>query len=95
MTTPFGEKRKYLNFAYRNGDAEYVEALYLPDEDLAYQAIFYGNPIGDGRIEGQSPEMMEGVHQAPEIAGLVSAVQEDHAEKMRIIGKKDYLCVLS
>ena len=26
---------------------------------------------------------------------LVSAVQEDHAEKMRIIGKKDYLCVIS
>jgi len=89
VTTPFGEKRKYLHFAYRNGDAEYVEALYLPDEDLAYQAIFYGIPIGDGRIEGQSPEMMEGVHQTAELTWLAGKLREN--PNLVVISKADLL----
>ena len=61
IVTPFGKERQLIHFAYRLGDREFVEALYNPEEDLLSQAIFYGTPLTEGRIEGQSPEMMEGV----------------------------------
>lgn len=69
IVAPFGS-RNYLHFAYRNGETEYVEVLYLPDQDLLHQAIFYGNALPEGRIEGQSPEMMEGVLPSAEVNWL-------------------------
>lgn len=69
MIAPLGT-RNYLHFAYRNGDTEYVEVLYLPDQDLLHQALFYGNALSEGRIEGQSPEMMEGVFPSAEVSWL-------------------------
>ena len=63
--------RNYLHFAYYNGPTEYVEALYLPEKDILYQALFYGKVLPDGRLEGQSPEGMEGLTLTPEVAWLV------------------------
>jgi len=74
---PFGGNRKWIHFVYRNGDSEYVEALYLPEEDLAFQALFYGKPLGDGKIEGQSPEFMEGLRLSAEQAWLANRLREN------------------
>ena len=79
IVTPFGGQRQLIHFAYRNGDSEYVEALYQPEENLLSQAIFYGTPLPDGRIEGQSPEMMEGVVQTAEISFLAARLRENEA----------------
>jgi hypothetical protein len=78
---PLSARRNYVHFAYRNGDKEYVEALYLPDEDLLYQALFYGKPLEPGtfKIEGQSPEMMEGTLSSAEMAWLVEKLKENPA----------------
>lgn len=76
LISPFGGKRQYIHFAYRGGKDEYVEVLYLPEEDLLHQALFYGN--GDGTsIEGQSPEMMEGINISAEVAWLVARLREN------------------
>lgn len=66
-----GHNHFYVYFSYLNeGDSssekEYVEALYSPDSDILNNAMFYGKslPAGDGelfRIEGQSPESIEGL----------------------------------
>lgn len=73
---PMPARRNYVHFAYRGGLDEYVEVLYLPDEDLPHQALFYGT--GDGtRIEGQSPEMMEGITVSAEVAWLVNRLREN------------------
>ena len=74
---PLSPKRNYIHFAYRNGESEWVEALYIPEEDLLSQAIFYGNPMSEGRIEGQSPEMMEGVTSTAEIAWLAGRLRDN------------------
>lgn len=79
IITPFGKQRQLIHFAYRLGDSEFVEALYNPDEDLLSQAIFYGAPLPEGRIEGQSPEMMEGVVQTAEISYLAARLRENEA----------------
>lgn len=79
IVTPFGKERQLIHFAYRLGDTEWVEALYEPNEDLLSQAIFYGNPLPEGRIEGQSPEMMEGVVQTAEISYLAARLRENEA----------------
>lgn len=76
IVSPFGGKRQYIHFAYNGGTDEYVEVLYLPEEDILHQALFYGN--GDGtRIEGQSPEMIEGVTISAEVAWLVARLHEN------------------
>lgn len=78
LISPFGGKRQYVHFAYRGGKDEFVEVLYLPEEDLVNQALFYGN--GDGtRIEGQSPEMIEGINISAETAWLVARLRENPA----------------
>lgn len=77
VITPLGGKREFIHFGYRNGEGEYAEALYLPDEDQVYQALFYGTPLGDGRIEGQSPEMLEGTIPPAEVAWLVGRFREN------------------
>ena len=81
VIAPLGAQRNYLHFGYRNGDSEYVELLYLPTEDILHQAIFYGNgSSGESlRIEGQCPEMMEGLIPAPEVAWLVQRFRENPA----------------
>ena len=79
IVTPFGKERQLIHFAYRLGDSEFVEALYNPNEDLLSQAIFYGTPLPEGRIEGQSPEMMEGVVQTAEISFLAARLRENEA----------------
>ncbi len=89
IVTPFGGQRQLIHFAYRNGDSEYVEALYQPEENLLSQAIFYGTPLPDGRIEGQSPEMMEGVIQTAEIAWLAGRFREN--ESLVALSHEDYL----
>ena len=77
IISPLGTRRNYLHFAYRNGGREYVEVLYQIEEDIANQALFYGTGIGEGRIEGQSPEMMEGVYSSREVAWLVDRLKEN------------------
>lgn len=79
VVTPFGRERQLIHFAYRLGDTEYVEALYEPGEDLLSQALFYGNALPEGRIEGQSPEMMQGVVQTAEISWLAARLRENSA----------------
>lgn len=81
VVSPFGG-RNYLHFAYLNGGSEYVEVLYLPEEDIASQAIFYGNPItpkeGESyRIEGESPEWMEGLSLTAETLWLAARLKEN------------------
>ena len=81
VVAPLGT-RNYVHFAYLNGNSEYVEALYLPEEDVAHQAIFYGTGVkpGEGeayRIEGQSPEWMEGLTLTPEVAWLAARLREN------------------
>ena len=77
MISPLGGSRTFIHFGYRNGEGEDVEALYLPEEDNIYQALFYGNPLGDGRIEGQSPEMLEGTVPPAEVAWIVGRFREN------------------
>lgn len=79
VITPFGATRQLVHFAYRNGGSEWVEALYQPDEDILSQALFYGKPLSEGRIEGQSPEMMEGIVQTAEVAWLAGRLRENEA----------------
>ncbi len=79
VIAPFGPKRNYVHFAYRIGNNEYVEALYQVQEDLAHQALFYGKSLGDGRIEGQSPEMMAGAQPSAEVSWLTGRLRENEA----------------
>ena len=82
VITPFDPKRNYIHFAYRNGFKEFVEALYVPEEDLLFQALFYGNALRADtlKIEGQSPEMMEGViPSSAEAVWLVNRLRENPA----------------
>ncbi len=86
--------RNYLDIGYLNGDSEYVEALYLPEEDKLNQAMFYGNPLkpaeGEAfRIEGQSPEMIEGLVLSPETAWIVAGFGENSS--LQQISKADLL----
>ena len=81
IITPLGN-RYYLHFAYLNGASEYVEVLYLPEEDILNQAIFYGNPLkpanGEAyRIEGQSPESIEGLNPTAEVRWLLGRFGEN------------------
>ena len=81
IITPLGN-RYYLHFAYLNGASEYVEVLYLPEEDILNQAIFYGNPLkpanGEAyRIEGQSPEGIEGLNPTAEVRWLLGRFGEN------------------
>lgn len=81
VVAPLGN-RNYLHFAYLNGDSEYVEVLYLPEEDIANQALFYGSPIppkeGETyRIEGDSPEWMEGLNLPAETLWLAGRLREN------------------
>ena len=91
VVSPIGPRRNYLHFAYRNGAEEYVEVLYLPEEDIVHQAMFYGNPVGKDQkhIEGQSPEMMEGLQLTPEVAWLVDRLKNNPT--LIPISKADYL----
>ena len=91
VASPLGPRRNYLHFAYRNGAEEYVEVLYLPEEDIVHQAIFYGNPVGKDKqqIEGQSPEMMEGIVLAPEVSWLVGRLKDNPS--LIPISNADYL----
>lgn len=79
---PLDERRYYVHFGYLNGSSEYVEALYLPPQDIVFQAIYYGRalPLKEGesyRIEGQSPEMMEGLNASPEINWIARRFKEN------------------
>lgn len=81
VVAPLGTRR-YLHFAYLNGGTEYVEVLYLPEEDIINQAMFYGTamkPAADGgfRIEGQSPEDIEGLTLTGEVAWLLGRIREN------------------
>ena len=91
VVSPLGPRRNYLHFAYYNGADEYVEVLYLPEEDILHQAMFYGNPVGKDQkhIEGQSPEMMEGLQLTPEVAWLVDRLKNNPT--LIPISKADYL----
>ena len=90
VITPLGEKNPYVHFAYRNGLTEYVEILYQVPEDIVHQAIFYGNALdGGSRIEGQSPEMMEGYIPSAEVAWLVGRMREN--DVLVQIAKEDIL----
>ena len=82
IISPLGGNRYYLHFSYLNGNSEYVELLYLPEEDILNQAIFYGNPMkpGEGesyRIEGQSPEAIEGLNPPVEVVWLLARLKEN------------------
>ena len=89
VISPISENRNYVHFAYRNGDSEYVEVLYLPGEDLSYQAIFYGSPLPGGKIEGESPEMMEGSLQTAELMWLAGRLREN--PDLVVISRADIL----
>lgn len=91
VVSPLGPRRNYLHFAYYNGADEYVEVLYLPEEDILDQAMFYGNPVGKDQqhIEGQSPEMMEGLQLTAETAWLVGRLKDNPS--LIPISKADYL----
>lgn len=79
---PLDELRYYVHFGYTNSASEYVEALYLPPQDIVFQAIYYGRalPLQDGdayRIEGESPEMMDGLDGSSEISWLASRFKDN------------------
>ena len=81
VVAPLG-KRNYLHFAYLNGNSEYVEVLYLPEEDIVNQVMFYGNPLplAEGetyKIEGQSPEKMDGLSPTAEVMWLTARLDEN------------------
>ena len=95
IITPLGN-RYYLHFAYLNGASEYVEVLYLPEEDILNQAIFYGNPLkpanGEAyRIEGQSPESIEGLNPTAEVRWLLGRFGENPS--LVPIAKADLLAI--
>lgn len=79
VITPLGEEHPYIHFAYRNGATEYAEVLYDVEQDVAHQALFYGKPLADNKIEGQSPEMMGGNLPSAEVAWLVGELRENEA----------------
>lgn len=81
--------RNYLHFTYKNGPEEYVEALYSPEQDILNQALFYGTVLPDGRIEGQSPEAMEGLSLSAEVAWLVNRLRTN--PMLVQLSKADYL----
>lgn len=81
--------RNYLHFTYYNGPTEYVEALYLPEKDILYQALFYGKVLPDGRLEGQSPEAMEGLSLSAEVSWLVNKLRTNPA--LVQLTRADYL----
>ena len=76
--------RFYAHFAYLNEspgirEKEYVEVLYSPESDIVYNAMFYGKSLpakpGESfRIEGQSPENIEGLTLSPEVAWLLESM---------------------
>lgn len=79
---PLNELRYYVHFGYTNSASEYVEALYLPPQDIVFQAIYYGRalPLQTGeiyRIEGESPEMMDGMDGSSEISWLASRFKDN------------------
>lgn len=81
LLAPLGG-RNYLHFAYLNGDSEYVELLYSPQDDITHQVMFYGKPLGRGegelyRIEGQCPEEMAGLERSAEVVWLCSRLKEN------------------
>ena len=81
--SPIG-RRQYLSFAYLNRlatEAEYVDILYLPEEDILNQAMFYGKVLREDplTIEGESPEGMEGLTLTPEVAYLLARQKENPA----------------
>ena len=81
VISPLGG-RNYLHFAYLHRSSEYVEILYLPEEDILNEVMFYGTPVrpADGeayRIEGQSPEMMEGLSPSAEVMWLTGRLKEN------------------
>ena len=81
IISPLGG-RYYMHMAYLNGASEYVELLYLPEEDILNQAIFYGNPLklaaGEAyKIEGQSPEAIEGLTPPAEVSWLLARFGEN------------------
>ena len=78
VISPLGSRRNYLHFAYRNGATEYVEILYMPEEDIQHQVLFYGSPL-TGKIEGDSPEMMEGLQNSAEVGWLLGRLKENPA----------------
>ncbi|MCR5325982.1 MAG: hypothetical protein K6E37_04430 [Bacteroidales bacterium] len=91
---PSFDLRNYLYIGYLNGDSEYVEVLYLPYEDIVYQAMFYGNPMKpaegeDFRIEGQSPEMIEGLDLSPGTAWILEEFKANSS--LQQISKADLL----
>ena len=89
LIRPLGN-RSYIHFGYWNGDgSEYVEALYLPEQDLLSQVLFYGNVMEDGRIEGQSPETIEGLTLSAETAWLAARLKENPA--LVPLSNADYL----
>ena len=95
VVAPTGAQRPSLHFAYLNGETEYVEVLYLPEEDILHQAMFYGTPLkpaSDGafRIEGQSPEDIEGLTVTAEVAWLLARFRENPS--LVQISKADLLC---
>jgi len=84
-----GHNHFYLHFSYLNEgegspEKEYVEVLYSPDTDIANNAMFYGTglSLAEGeryRIEGQSPESIEGITLNSETAWLLERLNEDTA----------------
>ena len=81
VVSPLGG-RNYLHFAYLNGNSEYVEVLFLPEEDIVSEAMYYGTAVtaaeGEAyRIEGQSPEMMEGLTLTAEVLWLTGRLREN------------------
>ena len=74
IISPLGG-RYYMHMAY-------LELLYLPEEDILNQAIFYGNPMklaaGEAyKIEGQSPETIEGLNPTAEVMWLLARFKEN------------------
>ena len=54
----------------------------FPYEDIVNQAMFYGNPVKpsegeDFRIEGQSPEMIEGLVNSAEVCWLTERLRQN------------------
>ena len=72
----------YLNEGEDNPEKEYVEVLYSPDSDITNNAMFYGKalPVKEGeafRIEGQSPESIEGLTLTAETLWLLERLKEN------------------
>ena len=72
----------YLNEGEDNSEKEYVEVLYSPDSDITNNAMFYGKalPVKEGeafRIEGQSPESIDGITLNAETFWLLERLKEN------------------